>query len=354
MEKKIFIGKGGVGKSTISAACAIYESRKGVSTSNNTLIVDYDGGHSLTSAVADHIKVEQRLGGAFNYNKPAVALPLKEYEPNRIHCMELDNQNLNIAIIEDYNFTPFSEFRKPQNQNRNLIEYFAQFSGDYGIIPYCDIMKSLNPWIGNSGMGKFSSLIKIYNDAKDKKISNLIIDVEPTAGIERLLDYSQAVGEGVSKLVDTNLGTMRLLSSRFPDIRMFLENSEYIKNIHHYTQRLIDTVQALKSAQYFIVTTPQRSPVDQAYKIEDIINLHGGQVYGFVVNNIEGQVYESQQISRIKRKAGTRPVIEVYKDNKLCDIIGQDVRLRRSALNDVGKKFSDAIRQKKPFALNSQ
>ncbi|MFH1649031.1 MAG: ArsA-related P-loop ATPase [Candidatus Woesearchaeota archaeon] len=305
MQVTIFAGKGGVGKSTIAAAFALHQSASG-----RSFMVDYDGGHSLTKVLA---------------------LGEMAHPPNTITPSGTDN--LDIAILDPMSFQPISE---AQRAGVEVNEYLSQFSGDYGLIPFCDMVTSFfGAPTDVASVSRFASLIDVYHKAKGDGTRDIVIDVEPTAGLERLLSSVGAITRSIENLRDTNKLVMMAINAGWPDISAYLK-SEYIRHAEVYAERLREITRALTSARYHIVTIPESSPVDEMADVQRVITSFGGETVGYVINNMRGEPHEQIQIQRVKDNANDRKVVKVKRDLRLCD---SNPEGRIDALREVGSLF---------------
>ncbi len=93
----------------------------------------------------------------------------------------------------------------------------------------------------------------------------------------------------------------------------------------------------MKSADFYILCTPEKGPVDQMFKVGDLVKVFGGNVKGYVVNNNRGERQEAEQIERVKERSGGRPVIEIAHNQAIseCD----DSRALYKSLRDIGRRF---------------
>jgi len=304
MEITIFAGKGGVGKSTLAAAYALSKSKTG-----KTLLVDYDGGHSLARVLAMN----------------------KEFAANKI-C-GTDIENLLLALVECLQFTPISKAKENKIEDD---EYLAQFVGDYGLIPFCDMVTTFfGVPTDIPTVSKFLALTVLCHDALDKRIRSLVLDIEPTAGLQRLLNNTEVIARSLCNLSEIGFWTLEVLGAKWPDIAVFLK-SGYIHDVELYMDRAQEMVKLLKSARYILVSVPENSPVAQMEDIEKLIMSFGAKIAGYVVNNIRQEAHEKVQIENVLAKAGDKPVILIEHDEDLCDS-GQ--RARRDALLKVGGKI---------------
>lgn len=307
MKTTIFAGKGGVGKSTSSVACALSQAEK-----EKVLLIDYDGGHSLARVLA--FEGREFKGNVINYT---------------------GIQNLYLAVVDDFCFTDVVKMK--QLDNRNVYDYLAQFKGDYGLLPFLDMITNFfGAPTDISSTSKFLSLIFLYHDAKAKGIERIVIDVEPTAGLQRLLNGTEAVTRSLRNLQGSGWMTIKTIGAKWPDIAAYMK-SDYIKNAGFYTDRMIEVSDVIKCARYVIVTIPESSPVAQMGDVKKLITSFGGNVVGYVINNIRHESHEHEQIKKVLTSAGEILVAHVEHDIRLCD---SNPSLRRKTLKEVGRMIS--------------
>ncbi len=304
MKVTIFAGKGGVGKSTSAAAFAMNKAKHG-----KVLVVDYDGGHSLSRVFS---------------------LP-ESPEANRMVSTGIPY--ITLAVIDPLKYRDISISQKC---GHDFDMYMQQFTGDYGLVPFCDMVTSFfGVPTDTSSVSRFASLTEAYYTAKETDIEYMIVDVEPTAGLERLLGSAEQIASSIKNL--NQFGVMRLtaLGAFWPDIRAYLQSS-YIKDANRFSARLTDTSDAMKTADYFIVSIPESSPVEEMGDVGSVISSYGGSISGYVINNIRGEPHESSQIRRVYEIADDLPVFEVEHDHRLCH---DDPHMKLQALRDVGNIF---------------
>ena len=310
MDITIFAGKGGVGKSTLAGAYALNQSEE-----NGVFMVDYDGGHSLTKVLA----LDGRL-----------------YTPNVLNRTGI--KNLSIAVLDCINFEPIEESQKI---GKNVGEYLSQFRRDYGLIPFCDMITT---FFGGPtdivSTSKFSSLIEIYYQAKEEHVGSLIIDVEPTAGLERLLKSTSLIARSIQNLQKTGWLKLKALGMEWPDIAAYLRG-DYITNANKNAIKLEETANALKTAEYTLVCMPLEDAVDQIEYLKKLVISYGGTITGYAINNIMGEPLESEQIQRVCYMADGKPVVKLKRNLGLLD---RQPDLRREALKEAGRELFRAIR----------
>lgn len=306
MKVTIFAGKGGVGKSTSSVAYALSRSEF-----EKVLLIDYDGGHSLARALA--FEGREFVANVMNYTGIA---------------------NLYLAVVDDFSFDSIT---KKKQQGRNVQKYLSQFPGDYGLLPFLDMITNFfGAPTDISSTSKFLSLICLYHEAKAKGIKNIVIDVEPTAGLERLLNGTEAITRSLRNLQGTGWVTIKTIGAKWSDISAFME-SEYIKKANVYTGHMAEVASVIKNARYVIVTIPESSPVLQMTDIKRLVMSFGGIVSGYVINNIRNESHEQEQITKVLSLSEEKPVVQIEHDRNLCD---SKPSQRRKTLREAGKLIS--------------
>jgi anion-transporting ArsA/GET3 family ATPase len=307
MKITIFAGKGGVGKSTAAAAYAVNKA-----THRQVLAVDYDGGHSLT-----------RVLSIDRANETNIILPT-------------GINNLDMAVIDPLQFEPIREIKR---KGREISDYLSQFKGDYGLIPFCDMVTTFfGAPTDIISVSRYASLIDLYHKSKELGIDNLVIDVEPTAGLHRMLDSNDSIVRSLTNLKNPPLIARLSRAPMFlqwPDIGSYV-HGDFVQNAKVYTQRLMETSENLKNAGFFVVCIPESSPVDEMEDVREVIASFGGNVIGHIINNIRGELHEKVQIKKVIKKAGNLPVVKIDHDIRLCD---SNSKKRYEALENVGSLF---------------
>ncbi len=302
-----FCGKGGVGKTTSAVSLALAKSRSG----EKTLLIDYDGGHSVKNI----LRIDQDV-------------------PNNEVYNVINHPNLSICIVENFAFKTISE---TQNDDIGFDEYFNQFPGEFGIVPFADMIHCFFGVPSDIGtLQKFITLIKILTHARDK-FDSVIVDVEPTAGFERLLNTSNLIVRSLNNLQKTGVISLRFIGMKWPDVGKYLKTS-YIKKVDIYTRQIISGVDLIKEGNYFLVCIPESGPVSQLVEVHNIINKFGCSVNGCVINNIRGEGYELNNI-QLAEGYGF-PTVKITHNEKLHTRLEEDYF---SILSDNGEKIKGLI-----------
>lgn len=202
----ISAGKGGVGKTLVAVSLASFLS----SRHEKIGLVDYDGGHS----------VKNTLG----YKE---AIPTnKVYEVN---------ENFNVVVIDN---TKYVNITDSKEKGMTLKEYIAQFPADHGIVPFADMVSQFfGVPTDTPALQKFATLVVNIVALKKAGCTTIVIDVEPTAGLERLLTNADSMIRSLRRLKDKGLIFLGILGATWPDIKGYLK-SDYIKKIDSYTEHI--------------------------------------------------------------------------------------------------------------------
>ena len=264
----MFCGKGGVGKTSSTVALALYLSSQ---RNKKVAVVDYDGGHS----VANTLGLSSKL------------------VPNVINKTD---HNLSIVVVENTSFVPIKEAKR---RGFTIDQYLQQFPGSLGILPLSDMVCEFFGVLTDViTMQKFAILVDVLAQLEKEKYTHVIIDVEPTAGLERLLTNAESTVHSLLNLQNKGRAELALIGVKWPEIRAYLKG-EYIRHADQHCVQIQRTVKRLKASKYFIVCTPEASPVDQTFEVRRIIEKFGGRVTGYVVNNMRNEPHESDVLSRL-------------------------------------------------------
>lgn len=264
----ISAGKGGVGKTLVAVSLASFLS----SRHEKVGLIDYDGGHS----------VKNTLG-------------LKEAIPtNKIHEV---NEHFSVVVIDNTKYLTIIESKEKE---MTLNEYLDQFPADHGIIPFADMVSQFfGVPTDIPSLQKFATLVASVVALKEAGCATIVIDVEPTAGLERLLTNADSMIRSLRRLKDKGLVFLGILGATWPDIKGYLK-SDYIKKIDGYTEHIKSTVDTIRQARFLLVCTPELGPANQTFEVKRIIEDFGGKAYGCVVNNIRGEEHEDFVIDQLQ------------------------------------------------------
>lgn len=307
MKIHVCCGKGGVGKTTSAVSLGIFLTSRG----ERTTIIDYDGGHSV---------------------KNALGLQTELVSNTVVQVC----QDLYLAIVEGVEYRSIDESKK---SGEKLAGYLAQFKADQGIIPLADMV---NCFFGVPAdvpaLQKFTTLVSLLVSMQKASMDNVIIDVEPTAGFERLLSNAHSTVRSLRNLKNQGKISLLALGAKWPDIAGYLK-SEYIQNAEKYSAHIEMTVELLKQARYFLVSILEAEPVRQTFDVRKIIEKFGGQVCGYIANNVRNEERaEADNLTLLKRQG--LPVVEI---SRMRELHGSDNQRRWAILTQMGQIIAQVL-----------
>jgi anion-transporting ArsA/GET3 family ATPase len=310
MKITIFAGKGGVGKSTVSGMFALLES---IVRGKKTLLADNDGKRAHSS------------GKVMNFER-------KKYVGNFLNKTEIDT--LYISFINGVSYKSISYY---QARGKPVQEYLAQFPDDYGLVAICDMVTTFFGIPTDTvTISKFLSLVNVYHQAEAAGIESMIIDMEPTEGLERLINNVKVVVRSLRNLQKGSL-MQTAIGKKYKEIGAFFK-SPYIKNADKYVERMEKTTNDFKAANFVLVSIPESSPVEQMFELEKLINSIDASASAYVINNYRGMEYEKKQIDRVVDYVdGITPVVVINHDANLCD---SESKIRVESLIKAGSGLS--------------
>lgn len=307
-----FAGKGGVGKSTSSVSYAFSR----VAKDKKVLIVDYDGGHSV----------------------PRV-LGMNNITPNKIDNF---HGNLGVSVIDPTEFTGILKFKEMIALGQaNIKDYLNQFEGHQGVLAFYDMLFNFFGVLGdNDSISKFGHLVEVYKLAQNEGYDEIIFDVEPTAGLERLLSSTSSFTSSMDNLYNTGFVTLNLLASKWKEIGAFMKG-DYIKQVPNYMPEIEMVSNALRGGHFYGVCVPEFSPVDEMLDdVTPIIERAGAQIAGYVVNKVpenpdDLQLAEIERVKNASENFGGKIITCPLQS----DLNNRDLELRLNALQETSKSF---------------
>lgn len=236
-------GKGGVGKTTISAATALKAARMGY----RTLVLSTDPAHSLSDSLG--IKLS---GGLTEVTENLWAQEVNVLEEIREHWGELQTYMASLLITKGFD---------------DIV------ADELAVAP---------------GMEELSSLFQLNFHAKSKKFDFILIDCAPTGESVRLLTLPDVVDWYVNKLFSitrTAVGFMRPLvktSLVLPEDSVFEAIERLLKQIAEVKTIVNDPEQT----SVRIIVNPEKMVLKESQRAFTYFNLYGYNVDAIVCNRI--------------------------------------------------------------------
>ncbi|MFL5692016.1 MAG: ArsA family ATPase [Ktedonobacteraceae bacterium] len=237
----LYLGKGGVGKTTISAATAVRSAMLG----KRTLVVSTDLAHSLADCLNTPLTSEPKQ----------LATNLWAQEVNA-----LDEMRRGWGKLQD----TMSKMLRQRGVDSVMAEELA-------LIP---------------GMDEIVSLINIYRNAREGNFDVVIIDAAPTGETVRLLSMPDTFQWYAGRLMNLQSGTLNLAR---PLIKAFMPSAEILDAVQALSERVKILREALSDpdiSSYRPVVNPERMVIKEALRAETYLALFGYPIDAVVCNRV--------------------------------------------------------------------
>lgn len=237
----LYLGKGGVGKTTIAAATGIRSAELG----HKTLVVSTDIAHSL----ADSLETE--IG-----SQPVQVAPnLFAQEIN-----VLDEVRDNWGKMQSY----IGSTLRKQGMSKAIAEEMA-------IIP---------------GMEEIVSLLHIHRQAQQDTFDTVIVDAAPTGETMRLLTMPESFNWYVDRFLGGSMGISKIatgfLRKIVPEAEALDGLASLVEGVKSLQQHLTDP----DVTSYRIVVNPEKMVIKEGARALTYLSLFGYPVDAIVVNRI--------------------------------------------------------------------
>jgi arsenite-transporting ATPase len=223
-ELAFFVGKGGVGKTTVAAAYAVHTARK--NSRSRVLLVSTDPAHSL----ADVLQLKLR-------SSPTAV----RVRGGKLWAWELDAPRL---------FADF--FRQYKQSLLGIVERGSLFSA----AEISPLLETALP-----GMSEISALLAIRDAINSKKYSHIVVDTAPFGHTLRLFSLPEQFIR-VLKFLELAAGRNRVLAAHFGGgVR-----AEEPKLIEDWRRKVQQLAEAFSAAELFLVTTPEKFALNESVR----------------------------------------------------------------------------------------
>ena len=311
----IYTGKGGVGKTSVSAATAL----KSAALGYKTIVISTDAAHSLSDSLevqlsGDITRISENLDG-----------------------LEVDIQH----ELE----TKWSEIQ----------QFFADFLASQGIESVTAKEMAIFP-----GMEMVSALLYVWEFNRTQAYDVVIMDTAPTADTLRLLAFPDIanwyferifhVVKNILKLARVTIG--RMVSTPLPSDR-FLEDIEVLRTkIQAVRELLVDP----KMTSIRLVVNPEKMVISETQRAYTYLCLYGYTVESIVVNRIipeeAGGSYFEEKLKEQTRYLKT--IDEAFSPLRMfrAGLMPREV-LGRAALVNLGSELFGKDDPTKVYSLES-
>src|SRR5216683_4080502 len=239
----LYMGKGGVGKTTISAATAVRSAALG----KRTLVVSTDLAHSLADCFTTTLNSEP-----------------KELAPN------LWAQEVNALDEVRHTWSKLQDQVGELLKQRGVDEVMAE---ELALVP---------------GMDEIVSLLNIYRNARDGNFEVVIVDAAPTGETVRLLTMPDTFQWYAGRIGKLNLKNVALNFAR-PFIKAFIPSGEVLDALQVLSERVKGLREVLGDpdiSSYRPVVNPERMVIKEALRAETYLALFGYPIDGVVCNRV--------------------------------------------------------------------
>ena len=260
----LYSGKGGVGKTSLSAATAIRAARMG----KRTLVMSTDSAHSLADAL------DRRVGP-----DPTEILP-------KLDAVEVDvNKELGShwGVIQEY-LTRFMTFR-------GVADTVAE---EMAILP---------------GMEELFSLLKVKTFAESGRYDVIVIDCAPTGDTVRMLGVPEILNFYFSRIFPiqrTVLRTVRPVAERMTDMPIPSDDVfAAVKALYEQMEGMGPLLQDPRWSSIRIVLNPEKMVIAESQRLYTYLSLFGFPVDAVVANRVLPEEARSAYFDRwFKIQAG--------------------------------------------------
>ncbi len=253
----LYSGKGGVGKTSLSAATAIRAAKLG----HRTLVVSTDSAHSLGDAL------DREIGG-----EPVEVLP-------QLWAIEVDvNRELatHWGTIHEY-LTRFMAFR-------GVDETVAE---EIAILP---------------GMEELFSLVRVRGWADSRRYDVIVIDCAPTGDTVRMLAVPEVLSFYFSRIFPIQrrvVKTVRPVAQRITDMPIPTDDVfGSVKRIYEQMEGMGPLLQDPKHSSIRIVLNPERMVINESQRLYTYLSLFGFPVDAVVANRVLPEEARSSYFDR--------------------------------------------------------
>lgn len=237
----LYLGKGGVGKTTTAASTAVRAAQLGY----RTLVVSTDVAHSLADAL------DSEVGAS----------------PTQL-ATNLWAQEINVLDEVRQHWGELQGFVSTMLRRKGVNDVAAE---ELAVIP---------------GMEEVVSLLHIRKQAKEGNFDAVIVDAAPTGETVRLLTMPETFTWYASRVMSWETATIKvakpLIRALVPASDMFDALPRFVEQVEALRQTLIDP----KISSYRLVVNPERMVIKEAQRAATYLALYGYPVDAVVLNRV--------------------------------------------------------------------
>jgi arsenite/tail-anchored protein-transporting ATPase len=320
-ELVFFIGKGGVGKTTVSSAYAVREAAR--HPKRRVLLVSTDPAHSLSDLFGMQIgSIPQLVPSGFRKN---------------LRAWEIDSEHLFRSFVEEH-----------KGELITAVERGSFFTGD----EISSLLESALP-----GMSEMGALLAILEAFESGKHSTIVVDTAPFGHTLRLFGLPEQF-EKLLNFLELAAERDQVLARHFGGRSLKSDREGFLEK---WRRSLNDVRQAFTAAKLFLVTTAEEFALNESLRCIQTLQQSDPplQITGMVLNRIiqrsarcgpcRARVIQGKQAARRLKK--TYGKADLY--------IGVDPGFPIQGVNEL-QRFGDAVfagkqvkwpKQKDPFKV---
>lgn len=237
----LYLGKGGVGKTTTAAATAVRASELGY----RTLVVSTDVAHSLADAL------DVSLGSQ----------PLQLSE-------RLWGQEINVLDEVRHHWGELRDYLSTLLRRKGVSDVAAE---ELAIIP---------------GMEEVVSLLHIRRQARDGNFDVVVVDAAPTGETVRLLTMPETFQWYAARVMDWEPNTLKVARPFVKSLAPNADVFDMLKRLTRGVEELRDTLSDPEISSYRLVVNPERMVLKEAQRASTYLALFGYPIDGVVLNRV--------------------------------------------------------------------
>ncbi len=252
----LYTGKGGVGKTSVSAASALRIAESGL----KTLILSTDPAHSLSDSFEMELKARPTL------------------VRKNLHGQQIDTQE------------------ELENNWKAVQQWLAKVVSERGVNQIAAEELTVPP-----GLDEFFALLQIKSHSESGRWDVIVVDCAPTGETLRLLSFPEVARWWLKKILPWEKRVMSaarpfarsLLDVDLPSKDVFSEVQQFVSNLAEMSDILRDH----RNTSVRLVMNPDRMVIQEAQRTFTYLNLYGYLTDAVIVNRmfpkeVEGSYFD--------------------------------------------------------------